>query len=85
MELATLAHAVQYYSEQYQYIHHQLEEANHHHLAKMKIVDEPKAPERSPMHQDGPSEDAPAASGSNVTLDAATPDNETEEKEECKG
>ncbi|KAF9258407.1 hypothetical protein L218DRAFT_964478 [Marasmius fiardii PR-910] len=73
-ELATLAHAVQYYSGQYQYVHRQLEEANRHHLAKMKIVDESEAPEGSPMHQDGPSEDAPAASGSNVTPDAATPD-----------
>ncbi|KAF9254018.1 hypothetical protein L218DRAFT_968504 [Marasmius fiardii PR-910] len=73
-ELATLTHAVQYYSGQYQYVHRQLEEANRHHLAKMKIVDESEAPEGSPMHQDGPSEDAPAASGSNVTPDAATPD-----------
>ncbi|KAF9257765.1 hypothetical protein L218DRAFT_1005805 [Marasmius fiardii PR-910] len=72
-ELATLAHAVQYYSGQYQYVHRQLEEANRHHLAKMKIVDESEAPEGSPMHQDGPSEDAPAASGSNVTPAAATP------------
>ncbi|KAF9256421.1 hypothetical protein L218DRAFT_966381 [Marasmius fiardii PR-910] len=73
-ELATLAHAVQYYSGQYQYVHRQLEEANRHHLAKMKIVDESEAPEGSSMHQDGPSEDAPATSGSNVTPDTATPD-----------
>ncbi|KAL0572306.1 hypothetical protein V5O48_009652 [Marasmius crinis-equi] len=75
MELATLAHAVQYYSGQYQYVHRQLEDATHHHLAKMRIGGDSEASEGgpTPMNQDAPSEDVPHASGSNVTLDAASP------------
>ncbi|KAL0578397.1 hypothetical protein V5O48_003588 [Marasmius crinis-equi] len=74
-ELATLAHAVQYYSGQYQYVHRQLEDANRHHLAKMRIGGDSEASEGgpTPMNQDAPSKDVSHASGSNVTLNAASP------------